>query len=170
MRALRFASVSHSQSFRHGWCIWWNVRHERAASYKSTPGEPEVVEARAFEHGPLVLKRRGGGIEPLHVSMPCELKSRLSTSPTHPGQLVQRARCQRRLWEWPTSLRKTDISLNLPAHPAIFHFRAGSSQTIPHSRGLAGNIAACTLRECGLTRRPVQMSTVLAQDHFYSDF
>ena len=30
-------------------------------------------------------KRRGGGIEPLHVSMPRELKSRPSTSPTHPG-------------------------------------------------------------------------------------
>ena len=29
--------------------------------------------------------RRGGGIEPLHVSMPRELKSRPSTSPTHPG-------------------------------------------------------------------------------------
>ena len=32
-------------------------------------------------------KRRGGGIEPLHVSMPRELKSRPSTSPTHPGML-----------------------------------------------------------------------------------
>ena len=31
--------------------------------------------------------RRGGGIEPLHVSMPRELKSRPSTSPTHPGCL-----------------------------------------------------------------------------------
>ena len=30
-------------------------------------------------------KRQGGGIEPLHVSMPRELKSRPSTSPTHPG-------------------------------------------------------------------------------------
>ena len=29
--------------------------------------------------------RRGGGIEPLHVSMPRELKSRPSTSVTHPG-------------------------------------------------------------------------------------
>ncbi len=33
-------------------------------------------------------KRRGGGIEPLHVSMPRELKSRPSTSPTHPGSLT----------------------------------------------------------------------------------
>ena len=33
-----------------------------------------------------VFKRRRGGIEPLHVSMPRELKSRPSTSPTHPGQ------------------------------------------------------------------------------------
>ena len=31
--------------------------------------------------------RRGGGIEPLHVSMPHELKSCPSTSPTHPGCL-----------------------------------------------------------------------------------
>ena len=30
-------------------------------------------------------KRQRGGIEPLHVSMPRELKSRPSTSPTHPG-------------------------------------------------------------------------------------
>ena len=29
--------------------------------------------------------RRRGGIEPLHVSMPHELKSCPSTSPTHPG-------------------------------------------------------------------------------------
>ena len=29
--------------------------------------------------------RRRGGIEPLHVSMPRELKSRPGTSPTHPG-------------------------------------------------------------------------------------
>jgi hypothetical protein len=32
-----------------------------------------------------VAFRRGGGIEPLHVSMPRELKSRPGTSPTHPG-------------------------------------------------------------------------------------
>ena len=30
-------------------------------------------------------KRQRGGIEPLHVSMPRELKSRPSTSPTHSG-------------------------------------------------------------------------------------
>ena len=29
--------------------------------------------------------RRRGGIEPLHVSMPRELKYRPGTSPTHPG-------------------------------------------------------------------------------------
>jgi hypothetical protein len=29
--------------------------------------------------------RRRGGIEPLHVSMPREVKSRPSASPTHPG-------------------------------------------------------------------------------------
>ena len=33
--------------------------------------------------------RRRGGIEPLHVSMPRELKSRPSTSPTHPGIMCQ---------------------------------------------------------------------------------
>ena len=32
------------------------------------------------------VKRRRGGIEPLHVSMPLELKSSPSTSPTHPGR------------------------------------------------------------------------------------
>ena len=31
------------------------------------------------------LARQGGGIEPLHVSMPRDLKSRPNTSPTHPG-------------------------------------------------------------------------------------
>jgi hypothetical protein len=31
--------------------------------------------------------RRGGGIEPLHVPMPHELKSCPSTSPIHPGPL-----------------------------------------------------------------------------------
>ena len=34
---------------------------------------------------PDLLWRLGGGIEPLHVSMPRELKSRPSTSLTHPG-------------------------------------------------------------------------------------
>ena len=33
--------------------------------------------------------RRKGGIEPLHVSMPRELKSRPSSSPTHPGHWNQ---------------------------------------------------------------------------------
>ena len=32
-----------------------------------------------------ISQRQGGGIEPLHVSMPHELKSCPSTSPTHPG-------------------------------------------------------------------------------------
>ena len=31
------------------------------------------------------INRQGGGIEPLHVSMPLELKSSPSTSPTHLG-------------------------------------------------------------------------------------
>ena len=35
------------------------------------------------------VKRRRGGIEPLHVSMPLELKSSPSTSPTHPGRCCQ---------------------------------------------------------------------------------
>ena len=39
--------------------------------------------------------RRRGGIEPLHVSMPRELKSRPGTSPTHPG--CSRAASMRRL-------------------------------------------------------------------------
>ena len=33
-------------------------------------------------------KRQEGEIEPLHVSMPRELKSRPSTSPTHPGRML----------------------------------------------------------------------------------
>ena len=32
-----------------------------------------------------MLQRRRGGIEPLRVSTPRELKSRPSTSPSHPG-------------------------------------------------------------------------------------
>jgi hypothetical protein len=34
---------------------------------------------------PVAYIRQEGGIEPLHVSTPRELKSRPSTSPTHPG-------------------------------------------------------------------------------------
>ena len=34
--------------------------------------------------------RQRGGIEPLHVSMPRELKSRPGTSPTHPGLMVSK--------------------------------------------------------------------------------
>ena len=33
-------------------------------------------------------RRRRGGIEPLHVPMPQELKSCPSTSPTHPGRMA----------------------------------------------------------------------------------
>ena len=39
----------------------------------------------------MTKSRRGGGIEPLHVSMPRELKSRPSTSPTHHGNKKVRA-------------------------------------------------------------------------------
>ena len=35
----------------------------------------------------IVVNRQGGGIEPLHVSMPLDLKSCPSTSLTHPGLL-----------------------------------------------------------------------------------
>ena len=38
---------------------------------------------------PLMPHRQRGGIEPLHVSMPLELKSNPSTSPTHPGFMLQ---------------------------------------------------------------------------------
>ena len=34
----------------------------------------------------IALLRQRGGIEPLHISMPLELKSSPSTNPTHPGQ------------------------------------------------------------------------------------
>ena len=37
---------------------------------------------------PESLEAQGPGLEPLHVSMPRELKSRPSTSPTHPGRML----------------------------------------------------------------------------------
>ena len=36
------------------------------------------------------FKWTAGGLDPLHVSMPRKLKSRPTTSPTHPGRLVKR--------------------------------------------------------------------------------
>ena len=45
-----------------------------------------VSKALGKQVGPCETKRRRGGIEPLHVSMPRELKSRPSTRPTHPGR------------------------------------------------------------------------------------
>jgi len=43
-------------------------------------------------------KHQEGGIEPPHVSMPRELKSRASTSPTHPGRMLAATN----LVTWPT--------------------------------------------------------------------
>ena len=49
--------------------------------------ETTTVHSLDMHDGP-PGKRQEGGIEPLHVSMPRELKSRPSTSPTHPGRML----------------------------------------------------------------------------------
>ena len=61
---------------------FWIGRHEK----DGTSGEDCCLWKK---REPCAKKRRRGGIEPLHVSMPRELKSRPSTSPTHPGQTVR---------------------------------------------------------------------------------
>ena len=62
--------------------------------FESCRGHLSAAVACCFASSPLLSragswlaakKRRGGRIEPLHVSMPCESKSRPSTSLTHPG-------------------------------------------------------------------------------------
>ena len=52
---------------------------------QGNPRTPRGAQTTAATQGEGNEKRQGGGIEPLHVSMPRELKSRPSTSPTHPG-------------------------------------------------------------------------------------
>ena len=52
------------------------------------PSDNWTFHQHQWSSGRIGLNRRGGGIEPLHVSMPRELKSRPSTSPTHPGFLL----------------------------------------------------------------------------------
>ena len=60
--------------FPFGPCLFITLRNARVIQKQKSQ----------FEEG-LGNARRRGGIEPLHVSMPRELKSRPSTSPTHPG-------------------------------------------------------------------------------------
>ena len=59
-----------------------NNLHWRQAQTCCTGGS--VLRSRIFSFD----FRQRGGIEPLHVSMPLELKSSPSTSPTHPGNLI----------------------------------------------------------------------------------
>jgi hypothetical protein len=60
-------------------CGAWEAR--RAAG-----DQPHNIGQRSSLNGCAHAERQGGGIEPLHVSMPHELKSCPSTSPTHPGR------------------------------------------------------------------------------------
>ena len=48
--------------------------------------KPHNIGQHSSLNGCEHAERQGGGIEPLHVSMPHELKSCPSTSPTHPGR------------------------------------------------------------------------------------
>ena len=65
--------------------------------------------------------RRGGGIEPLHVSMPRELKSRPSTSPTHHGSQGKRENGPRHQTK------------ERPSKPKIAAYRPGFREASPLS-------------------------------------
>ena len=60
----------------------WVRTPQMTKAQSSVPARVQVATLVSLEHA---LARRGGGIEPLHVSMPLELKSSPSTSLTHPG-------------------------------------------------------------------------------------
>ena len=69
---------------------------------KSSSGASEFLRVRAPHHNGTIsdgnnhnhilatCNRRRGGIEPLYVSIPLELKSSPGTSLTHPGQQIQK--------------------------------------------------------------------------------
>jgi hypothetical protein len=68
---------------------WFPRMPESSLQKKS--GSPRNSYAIAKLQAREKCDRQGGGIEPLHVSMPHELKSHPSTSPTHPGSLGEKA-------------------------------------------------------------------------------
>ena len=68
-------------------CNYWHQWSMTSASHaEGRQFDPGLVYFHWYSQS-LNSKRQGGGIEPLHVSMPRELKSRPSTSPTHPGRM-----------------------------------------------------------------------------------
>ena len=76
--------------------------------------------------------RRRGGIEPLHVPMPHELKSCPSTSPTHPGNI---------------SRRRTPKHINQISHNArATDHRPQTTDHTCRKRGLSGSLGGL----CGL--------------------
>ena len=61
------------------WDLWWNGLAQRGRRLENE----EATRGRGNQAR--VEKRQRGGIEPLRVPMPRELKPRPSTSPTHSG-------------------------------------------------------------------------------------
>ena len=62
-----------------------NIQDTRRHMRRRAAEHAQVPRRALFPRFVTWKVRRRGGIEPLHVSMPCELKSRPSTSLTHPG-------------------------------------------------------------------------------------
>ena len=72
-------------------------------------------------------RRRRGGIEPLHVSMPRELKSRPSTSPTHPGTCHASGRPNK-------MVGRHESWLSCGSHGPVLVKRVSSSSPAVHGR------------------------------------
>ena len=90
----RYAHESTHQATRAALQTPWvqragNVQRARVGSTVRCPWEgPGTRQVTCQRRGPKTNRRRGG-IEPLRVSTPHELKSCPSTSPTHPGPYAE---------------------------------------------------------------------------------
>ena len=84
-----------------------SVQRASMGSMVRCPWEgPRTRQVTSQRRGPQ-LNRRSGGIEPLHVSTPHELKSCPSTSPTHPGPYAE-------IWGMCTCPRAWESLASLP--------------------------------------------------------
>ena len=124
-----------------------SVQRARMGSMVRCPWEgPRTRQVTSQRRGPKINRRRGG-IEPLRVSTPHELKSCPSTSPTHPGFF-------RKVWG---NIR---YGLNAPASGQLAlcqvlgarHGRPTSAQMDLHGRRvyvgrIAGNSCAAAVQE-----------------------
>ena len=106
-----------------------------------------------------ISKRQRGGIEPLHVSMPRELKSRPSTSPTHSGITIKiLTKMKICVFQFPIICKPMPRPPAYRPPPAAIEVSSSTSLALP-----AGKPRTC-LQFCLLRALAIEPNTCSARD------